>query len=120
MKKEDGREEVLQKISISLAKIGWSKNEFARSYYWEKEPYGTDEEEKKFVEKLKKQLLRTSTSIEKLENFLTFLLNQREDNSRENDIRNKISSQKFSPKFLKEMKAISKEIAEKIETTEYL
>jgi len=61
----------LQKVIKDLiARVGWSQNALARQLHWELNDTDDEDELKRFQERLKKELDRSSTKPELLERYL--------------------------------------------------
>lgn len=61
------------KITELLKHIGWSQNYFAGVVFFERNEYEDAQEEKRFTEKFKKQLVRETTEPGLLEEYLKIL-----------------------------------------------
>ena len=70
--------ELQSHIKILAANLGWSQNRLARVLYTEIHDWDNDEEIFKFQEKLKKELQRGTTKVEKLQRYLEILVNHPE------------------------------------------
>lgn len=110
-KTEEQREtaELQAQIKKIIKQLGWSQNQFAKSYYTHTHDWDDDDEILKFQECLKKELQRTTTSKERLLTYLYFL-NQDEKVQKMDLVANKHIplGSGLSQTFIIEMEKISK------------
>lgn len=69
--------ELQHEIKKLLKEMGWTIARAARHIYYEENDTDNEDEINKFIEKFKKKLSRTTTSIEYLENIQRILCEQR-------------------------------------------
>lgn len=110
-KTEEQREtaELQAQIKKIIKQLGWSQNQFAKSYYTHTHDWDVDDEILKFQECFKKELQRTTTSKERLLTYLEFL-NQDEKVQKMDLVANKHIplDSGLSQTFIIEMEKISK------------
>jgi hypothetical protein len=66
--------EVQLQIKRIIKELGWTQNKFARILYTEMNEWDDEDEILKFQERVKKELQRTSTKVEKLKKYLEILM----------------------------------------------
>lgn len=102
--------ELLSKIKELIAELGWSQNEFARILYTELNEWDDEDEILKFQEKLKKELQRPTTKVERLKAYLDVIV-RHPDAKKIDVVFNKYTPQNaISSSLSKAMVDISQEI----------
>lgn len=102
--------ELLAQIKELIAELGWSQNKLARILYTELNEWDDEDEIFKFQEKLKKELQRSTTKVERLRAYLDVIV--RHPEAKKIDVVfNKYSPQNsISSSLSKAMGDISQEI----------
>lgn len=102
--------EVSSQIKELIAELGWSQNELARILYTELNEWDDEDEILKFQEKLKKELQRSTTKVERLRVYLDVIV-RHQDAKKIDVVFNKYSPQNsISSSLSKAMVDISQEI----------
>ena len=102
--------ELLSQIKELIAELGWSQNKFARILYTELNEWDDENEILKFQEKLKKELQRSTTKVERLRVYLDVIV-RHPDAQKIDVVFNKYSPQNsISSSLSKAMGDISQEI----------
>lgn len=65
--------ELQREIKNLISGLGWSQKRFAREIYFETHEVHNDDEERRFVEKFKKELSRTTIKPERLVEYLNVI-----------------------------------------------
>jgi hypothetical protein len=104
----------LAELNGLLSALTWSHRAFAKRYFEEINPSGTEEECATFAETFNRAFSRRSMSDEKIEAYLSFIFCQ--DEYRRLDLvrPENFSAGQFDAEFEKEMRAISKQISKQI------
>ena len=101
---------IQSQIKSLSAKLGWSQNRLAQIIYTELNEWDDDDEIHKFQERLKKELLRPTTKLERLRVYLDVIVNHPEA-QKIDLVFNKYSPQgSISDSLSKGMSEISQEI----------
>lgn len=66
--------ELQKQIKSLIAELGWSQNQLARNLFIELFESDNEDEMKSFQERLKKDLQRTTTKVERLKKYLSIVL----------------------------------------------
>lgn len=102
--------ELSSKIKELIAELGWSQNKLARILYTELNEWDDEDEILKFQEKLKKELQRPTTKVEKLKAYLDVIV-RHPDAKKIDMVFNKYTPQNaISSSLSKAMVDISQEI----------
>ncbi len=115
--KQQKTEDLQKNIKEILNKLGWSYKEFADFIYCETHDIDTEDEVRKFGEKVKKELNRKTTKPEKLEKYLDILFTDKEVQKLDMVFNKYISQNYISPYLSEELKEISKEIDNALKNT---
>lgn len=107
------KQEVLElqsNIKRLAAEIGWSQNKLAKLFYTELNEVDDEHEIRLFQERLKKELQRSTTKVERLRTYLDIMLRQPEADKLDVIFNKYIPQKSISCSLSKSMQAISKEI----------
>lgn len=102
--------ELQSQIKSLVAELGWSLNRLARTLYTELNEWDDDGEIIKFQEKIKKELQRPTTKIEKLRVYLDVIVRHPEIQKLDLVFNKYIPKNSISLSLRKEMEDISKDI----------
>jgi len=107
--KQESLELQLQ-IKSLVAELGWSQNRLARILYTEFNELDDDGEILRFQEKIKKELQRPTTKVERLKVYLDVIVRHRETKKLDLVFNKYMPKNSISPTLRKGMEDISQEI----------
>ena len=102
--------DVQYQIKALVAKLGWSQNRLARILYTELNEWDDDVEILKFQERLKKELQRPTTKVERLRAYLDVIFRHPETQKLDVVFNKYIPQNSISPVLSKAMGDISQEV----------
>ena len=110
-----GTIELQKEIKTIISQLGWSQNKLARIIYTELHDWDDPDEIKKFSERLKKDLYRSTTKEEKLKNYMHIII-QKSEYTKTDTIFNRYAPTQDISKFIRNgMSKISKELDGKLQ-----
>lgn len=108
--------EAQEQIRLLCNKLGWSQAKLARELYIELYDEDDDLEIARFTEKLKKQLNRSSTSLERLEAYINIIVIHPDFDNIDLVMRKQIATPGLLPDILvRGLRGVSKKLTQKIE-----
>ena len=102
--------ELLLQIKGLIAELGWTQNRLARILYSELHEWDDEDEIYKFQEKLKKELQRPTTKVDRLKVYLDVMVRHPEAQKLDVFMNRYIPQESISSSLSKGMKDISSEI----------
>lgn len=102
--------ELQSNIKKLAAEIGWSHNKLAKVLYAELNEFDDDDEIVLFQERLKKELQRSTTKVDRLRTYLDVMLRQPEAEPHDVIFNKHIPQKSISCSLSKSMREISQEI----------
>lgn len=102
--------EVLLQIKGLIAELGWTQNRLARILYSELHEWDDEDEIYRFQEKLKKELQRPTTKVDRLKVYLDVMVRHPEAQKLDVFMNRYIPQESISSSLSKGMKDISSEI----------
>ena len=113
-KRQMGTIELQKEIKHIISQLGWSQNELARIIYTELHDSDHPEEIRKFKERLKKDLSRSTTNEEKLRSYINIITQQRKFENSDTVINKYKPTQVISSFLSRGMSKLSKELDEQL------
>jgi len=102
--------EVQSQIKSLAAELGWTQNRLAQILYTELNEWDDDNEILKFQERLKKELQRSTTKIDRLKKYLEIVVSHPEAQKLDVIFNKYVPQNAISSSLSKEMGKVSKEI----------
>ena len=102
--------EVQSQIKSLAAELGWTQNRLAQILYTELNEWDDDNEILKFQERLKKELQRSTTKIDRLKKYLEIVVSHPEAQKLDVVFNKYVPQNAISSSLSKEMGKVSKEI----------
>jgi len=104
--------ELQKQIKQLISGLGWSQNRLAEYIYADENDSDNDADKRAFQERLKKELQRPTTKVEKLKKYLSIILKSREARQLDLRINSHVPIGCISKSMSAAMKEISKEVDE--------
>lgn len=114
VKRQMGTNEVQKQIKEIISALGWTQKKLARVIYTELNDFDDEVEIIKFEERVKKDLTRSTVKVEKLESYLSIIRKNSEFEKIDFVITDYKPTNFISSFLVKEMKATSKLLDEKL------
>lgn len=102
--------EIQSQIKNLAAELGWTQNRLAQILYTELNEWDDDEEILKFQERLKKELQRSTTKVNRLKKYLEIVVSHPEAQKLDVIFNKYVPTNAISSSLSKEMGKVSKEI----------
>ena len=102
--------EVQSQIKSLAAELGWTQNRLAQILYTELNEWDDDDEILKFQERLKKELQRSTTKVDRLKKYLEIVVSHPEAQNLDVVFNKYVPQNAISSSLSKEMGKLSKEI----------
>ncbi len=102
--------EVQSQIKSLAAELGWTQNRLAQILYTELNEWDDDDEILKFQERLKKELQRSTTKVDRLKKYLEIVVSHPEAQKLDVIFNKYVPTNAISSSLSKEMSKVSKEI----------
>lgn len=102
--------EIQSQIKSLAAELGWTQNRLAQILYTELNEWDDDEEILKFQERLKKELQRSTTKVNRLKKYLEIVVSHPEAQKLDVIFNKYVPTNAISSSLSKEMVKVSKEI----------
>jgi len=106
--------ELQVQIKELAAKLGWSRNRLAEKLYVELYEFDDENELSKFTERLKKELQRPTTKIERLQAYLEILYRHQDVQALEVVVNRYVPIDAITPSMRQAMKKVSREVDLKV------
>jgi len=108
--------ELQKAIESLIARLGWSRKALARQLHWELYDTDNEEELKRFEERLKKELTRSTTKAELLERYLDVLRQIPEVEKAEVVVPQYVATKHLDPDIESILMDLSKDLSEALKS----
>lgn len=102
--------EIQSHIKSLAVELGWTQNRLAQILYTELHEWDDDDEILKFQERLKKELQRSTTKVERLKKYLEIVVNHPDAQKLDVVFNKYVPQNAISSSLSKEMAKVSQEI----------